>query len=372
MDGLFADWTAIKSPCGSAICDALDLFSRFVTEAEITRQNIYLNQKKELAMGEMRRFLRRVTMRALGCLLATGAAALVYQQQSVAESAQAVPKFEVVSIKPCKAGTGSVSGAHGKLRLECATADGLIRDAYLSYASGAPRQIDAKAGTLIFPLSPGLMRQPMKGSSGWVQSERFTIDAKAESPVNVEMMRGPMMRVLLKERFNLQLHREATEVQVYELIVEKGGPRLQSWKEGDCTPQRADLYPAARKPGQPVPLPMCGGMVRAGNNGVEAKGVTLAHFCSLLSIFSVDRPVVDKTGIAGLFDIHLDMSYEELLPKGFGMGGGGSTIGDSPAQASDPGGSLFDAVRKLGLKLQPAKMRLELPVIDRIERPTSN
>ncbi len=312
-------------------------------------------------------FLPRRNGRILGCLLVTGGAVFAYQQP-----AQPVPKFEVVSIKPCKGGTGSVDGSHGRLRLECVTVDGLIRDAYLSFADGMPVQVDPKVGTVTFPVSRGLMRQPIKGSSGWVQSQRFTIDAKAESPATGEMMRGPMMQVLLKERFNLKLHLEATEVPVYELIVEKGGPRLQSWKEGDCTPQRADGPPPARKQGQPMPPPLCGGMSRTGNNGVEAKGVTLAHFCMLLTL-TMDRAVIDKTGISGLFDIHLDMSYDELLPKGFGTGGGGGPVtGDSPAQASDPSGSVFDAVRKLGLRLQPAKMRFELPVIDRIDRPTGN
>jgi uncharacterized protein (TIGR03435 family) len=324
-------------------------------------------------MWGMRRSVRRGAAWMLGCLLVAGAAAFPYQQQRAAESAHTtVPKFEVVSIKPCRAGTGSVNASHGRLRLECTTADGLIRDAYLSYPNGTPRQIDPKVGTLTFPMSPGLLGRPIKGSSGWVQSQRFTIDAKAESPVNEEMMRGPMMQVVLKERFNLKLHLEATEVPVYELIVEKSPPRLQAWKEGDCTAQSADGPPPARKQGQPIPAPLCGGMGRTVNNGVEAKGVTLAHFCMLLTLFSMDRPVIDKTGIAGLFDIHLDMSYDELLRNGPGLGGGGSAIGNSQAQASDPGSSVFDAVRKLGLRLQPAKMRFELPVIDRIDRPTGN
>ena len=101
-------------------------------------------------------------------------------------------------------------------------------------------------------------------------------------------------------------------------------------------------------------------------------GVTLAYFCYLLSL-SMDRDVIDRTGIAGTFDIHLDLS-----PAEFSLGLPGLSAAALPADsrdasvASDPGGTVIGALRKLGLKLEPVKMRSELLVIDHVEKPSEN
>jgi uncharacterized protein (TIGR03435 family) len=61
--------------------------------------------------------------------------------------------------------------------------------------------------------------QPIEGSSGWFHSGRFTIDAKAESSVSLEMMRGPMMQVILADRFKLRIHWETREFSTYSGTV---------------------------------------------------------------------------------------------------------------------------------------------------------
>jgi uncharacterized protein (TIGR03435 family) len=93
--------------------------------------------------------------------------------------------------------------------------------------------------------------------------------------------------------------------------------------------------------------------------GVKAVGVpvaTLAHFLPL------SRPVVDKTGLTGLFDYHVDIV----------VGPPGSAPGiDDPAY-SDLLATVTSALEKLGLKIEPAKGVAEFIVIDRIERPSAN
>ena len=74
------------------------------------------------------------------------------------------------------------------------------------------------------------------------------------------------------------------------------------------------------------------------------------------------RPVIDKTGIAGLFDFHLVFARDESAP-----GGGADTV------APDPGGpSIFAALKDLGLKLEAGKGAREFLVIDSVERPSGN
>ncbi len=50
------------------------------------------------------------------------------------------------------------------------------------------------------------MNQDIAGEPGWAQSDRYTIDAKPETPQTIGMMRGPMLQTLLEERFKLKIH----------------------------------------------------------------------------------------------------------------------------------------------------------------------
>jgi uncharacterized protein (TIGR03435 family) len=101
---------------------------------------------------------------------------------------------------------------------------------------------------------------------------------------------------------------------------------------------------------------------------IEAQATTLEDFSRLL--FAVlGRPVFNKTGIAGRFDIRIEFSREgtRFSPLRPTEPAGGL----SPA--SDPTDSIFAAVQaQLGLKLEPAKGPVETFVIDHIEKPAGN
>jgi uncharacterized protein (TIGR03435 family) len=99
----------------------------------------------------------------------------------------------------------------------------------------------------------------------------------------------------------------------------------------------------------------------------------MPYLCFMLSM-SMDGDVIDKTGLAGTYDVHLDMTLAEL---GFGLRGrhpptAPADATNSLATVPDPGGTLIDAIRKLGLTLRPAKHRVDTIVIDHVERPTAN
>ena len=141
----------------------------------------------------------------------------------------------------------------------------------------------------------------------WASSDRYTIDAKAEGPAAPEMMRGPMMQALLEDRFKLKIHRDSKEVPVYELTVAKGGPKLQVAQEGTCI---TGPPPSSRAPGQDPPR-ICGRGGIADKGGTAYPGNTIAQLCSNLSGF-FDRDVIDKTGIKGVFDIHIDAHRVDL------------------------------------------------------------
>jgi uncharacterized protein (TIGR03435 family) len=99
----------------------------------------------------------------------------------------------------------------------------------------------------------------------------------------------------------------------------------------------------------------------------------MGDFCADFSAI-LDRPVIDETGIAGRFNIHLELSPHELgvdrphpLPA----------LSDPTAPATPPDtypvfSAVNNAVKKLGLKLEPAKGPGEFLVIDHVERPSEN
>jgi uncharacterized protein (TIGR03435 family) len=171
--------------------------------------------------------------------------------------------------------------------------------------------------------------------------------------------------MLLEDRFQLKVHRQTGEGPVYVLSVARGGPKLHAFAEGSCTPY--SIPPPALQPGQQYCLSMISARSPA---SVEDQGVTLDDLCQQL-LGVLGRPVINKTGVAGRFDIHFEFSREGT--KMAAMPPMQPIDGSSPA--TDPAGppSIFTALQEqLGLKLEPAKGPVEVLVIDHIERPPKN
>jgi uncharacterized protein (TIGR03435 family) len=195
-----------------------------------------------------------------------------------------------------------------------------------------------------------------------MDSESYDIDAKAEGAPGLEMMNGPMMQVLLEDRFKLKIHRETRDAGVYELTVAKSGPKLQVAQAGSCV---------VRQPGQPLPQPpsgkplrICGGFYPE-SDGEHMYGSTMANLASQLSVLS-GQHVIDKTGIAGAFDFHLDLDLDKLQEQ--------QTSGARPAEALKAFADelMETAIPALGLKLVSAKGPVQILVIDSVERPSVN
>ncbi len=289
-------------------------------------------------------------------IAATQARPLHAQAEPTARSA---PKFETVSVKAatgCGEGDGvprlGISASPGRLSIKCQTVDFLIRQAYL-----------ANGRDPLF-VSTMLYGQAIQGSPAWIHSERYAIDAKAVPPENRETMLGPMLQALLEDRFKLKIHRQTRDVAVYELTAGKGGPKLQAAAERGCVPFEAD------KLDPPRGTHACGVLLRSLNPAVPTAlyGATMTDLCRGLSRL-LDREVVDKTGIPGLFDIRLELSRADLFPLARSV----SSDPAAPASASEPSGSsIFRALQTLGLKLESGRGRGEFLVIDRVQRPSAN
>jgi uncharacterized protein (TIGR03435 family) len=126
------------------------------------------------------------------------------------------------------------------------------------------------------------------GGPSWIHSAFYEINATAGGNPSVAMMRGPMMQVLLEDRFQLKIHREAREGPVYFLTVARGGPKLHSFTEGSCTPMTSPRPPL--QAGQEYCNSLISGRSPA---SVDVQGATLDEFSRLLLVV-FDRPVINK------------------------------------------------------------------------------
>jgi uncharacterized protein (TIGR03435 family) len=202
--------------------------------------------------------------------------------------------------------------------------------------------------------------QPSKviNAPNWIVTERYDITARASDRVKQGEI-GRMLQALLKDRFSLVTHKETREVTAYVLTMArpdgKPGPQLHV-----STAECADLADGTA----PKDAVRCG--PRPGGPGkLILVGSPISLAVNLLSLM-LQRPVVDKTGLTGKYD--LEVSFAPLLnnPAGFGA--------EAAPQAADPAGpSIFTAFQEqLGIKIDSSKTQEEVLVIDHVERPTEN
>jgi uncharacterized protein (TIGR03435 family) len=170
----------------------------------------------------------------------------------------------------------------------------------------------------------------------WLASTRFDFQAKADTdqikgltPAQDRDLKGRMVQALLADRFQLKLHRETRTLPAYDLILAKGGSKLQLTKSN-------------------------GRNFGVGRTHFNGEGLTMTLIAEELSLIT-GRVVVDKTNLADRYDLKLEWAAD-----------------DAPA-TDNSGPSLFTAIQEqLGLKLESAKEAAPVLIIDHVELPTPN
>ncbi|MGA9625865.1 MAG: TIGR03435 family protein [Bryobacteraceae bacterium] len=301
----------------------------------------------------------RQLLRVLQVLVLFTLVAARVQAQSTPQRAA----FEVASIKlnkNCGAGAVLPRISPGGITLPCLSVRILIRLAYSAF-NGAD-------------LNARLM-QVLNGP-GWIDTDRYDISAKPEAKASAAEM-APMLQTLLEDRFNLKVHKEPRDTPVYELTVAEQNPKLRPSKDGDCIPiDLTNLSGARPKPGDPAPNYCGGGRMRMSGDVMSADwvGITMAELAGRMLPAYVDRPVVDRTGLTGRFNVHLEFVPPRPVGPIFLNGQempAPAPGAEAPAEPSGP--SIFTALQKqLGLRLSPGKDPLDVIVVDRVERPSEN
>jgi uncharacterized protein (TIGR03435 family) len=179
----------------------------------------------------------------------------------------------------------------------------------------------------------GVEDYQVSGGPGWLTSDRYQIEAKAGSVDASKSDINLMLQSMLTDRFKLQLRREMKEFPIYNLVVDKSGPKLRPLAKGEAS--------------------RC-----ARDNSVICGMTSTAQLANYLKIFA-GRPVMDKTGLDGRYDVLLD--FDTYSSRGQ----------TPPADYDKP--SLEKALQEqLGLRLVPDKMQLPVLIVESIQRPTEN
>jgi uncharacterized protein (TIGR03435 family) len=274
-----------------------------------------------------------------------------------AQTAPQRQEFEVISVKKAEsivAGTQQVNiGLHidgAQVHLISAPMRDIIRMAYLM-----------KTYQVIGP--------------DWLESERYTIDAKLPAGSTKEQV-PDMLKSLLSDRFQLKYHNESRDFPVYGLEVYPGGKLKDVTATSEALDAKAPTEVSAQGSAAGVSASLPGGASFSfSDNKFVASKILMTSLADVLSRF-MDKPVVDMTGLKGRYDVSLSLSEDDyrgmLIRSAIGAG-----VALPPealrylATVSDT--SLHGALRANGLKLENRKAPLSVIVVDSVlKTPTEN
>jgi uncharacterized protein (TIGR03435 family) len=272
-----------------------------------------------------------------------------------AQTPPARTQFEVASVKP--SANDETSGRNPRLRemMRNLQRPGMI-------PTDHPGRVRLENWALLDLVAAAYsVRATEVSGPAWLSDQSFDIEAKVPDGAPTEALNA-MLQSLLEERFGLKVHRNTRRGQGFALVVGKNGPKL---KPAEPPPTPAQELTAEEQKGKTIEygetlLAAMKKRVRENREGGTPLGdgynfetwpsITTEQFASRLARFA-EAPVVDKTGFTGKYSVFME----------------------TWKNADVPGGTVFDAVEKLGLKLEPRKVTFETVVVDQVSKtPTAN
>jgi uncharacterized protein (TIGR03435 family) len=210
----------------------------------------------------------------------------------------------------------------------------------------------------------------LTGGPAWIRSSNASYDIEATipegaipvgTPYSVARQKLlPMVQKLLRERFHLQVHRDVVEMPVYSVTQAKSGSLSQKApiEERDCPGPEVESSASVT----------CHKLAGGRGRGIRGFAVSLNDFFQYLENW-IDRPIVDETGLDGLFTVQTT-GRREILPQDPSDPNANITAARNPAAADLP--TLPEMLEKLGLKIRAQRGRAEVIVVDAVEKPSEN
>ena len=252
-------------------------------------------------------------------------------------AAQDPSTFTVASVKPSPDATGPsamlplILPQPGRLTARNATLRALVRAAY------------------------AVEDFQVEGGPSWAASQRFEIVATAAPGVSGTDM-WPMLRTLLEDRFGLKARIVRRDMSAFSLVRARGdgalGPDLKR-SSADCSaPRGCGVAPFGRN----------------GGFAMRATGQSLAVLTRLVSQ-ALGEPVLDRTGLDGLYDFELAFDTSDLAPRAAQSG----LLPPGVAAAPSDNPPLATALQEqLGLKLERQRASIEVVVIEAATLPVAD
>jgi uncharacterized protein (TIGR03435 family) len=226
-----------------------------------------------------------------------------------------------------------------------------------------------------YKLTPSQLSFVAAALPKWATMDRFDIQARAQGNSTKDQFRL-MMQDLLAERFKLAVHWETRQAPALALVLAKSGkfgPQLkphldngqdcstaQTGRNGGLTPVEGG-FPEICGVVTPLMEPSVPGLLHWGARNVPLS--MLANSITNPNATSVDRPVLDRTGLTGTFDLWI-----EFAPQGVA-----AASSDAAAQPDATGPTFLEALQEqLGLKLESTTGPIDVIVIDHVEEPSPN
>jgi uncharacterized protein (TIGR03435 family) len=347
-----------QGPIETKLRSGEQVASNPLMEQPPVRQEIAWSTRAEAHLAALQQNLENI--------IATLSAVVV----SPAEPPQVTNRWESISIQSCGSRNteegvrgGGVGASNAELRVTCMPLRYLLEMAYVKW------------------LEPDNIRPrwfyPIAGGPSWVDTELYTIRARANGQQDEQTLKGPMLQTLLEDRFKLKMQRDVIEEQVYELL--DAGFKPQPLKDGECERREkvidaavagisdrveqlvarlqshTGVFPCGM---QAIGAPTDGSPFPPGTRTVNVHGGSLDL---LIRNLSLDRIVLDRTGLKGIYDMRVTYSVvtspmrePKPLPPGVVPGGD----------------SIFTAMeQQLGLRLLPVKGPRIYYTIQQVERP---
>jgi uncharacterized protein (TIGR03435 family) len=267
--------------------------------------------------------MRAGVVAVLLVLLMTGVA--FGQQAAVPMVREADPAFEVATIKPNDSGIQVMMG--------------------LGFRGRNFSTRNTSVGDLI-GFAYGKNSKQIVGVPKEMERERYDINGvpDVEGVPNVRQQQT-MVKKLLTERFKLTFHEDKREMAAFVMTVGKDGSKLVPTKLDGLNPVTG---------------------VRPSDDGwvLSSQNASMAIWAGVLQLVVLDRPVVDKTGLTGRYDVAVDFTPDNSQFNGHPP---------PPRTTQNPSPGLFDAMQQqLGLKLNAEKAMVDVVVVDSVTKPSEN
>lgn len=258
--------------------------------------------------------LRLISWVVVGWVILASLSAAESQQPAAQMAPDAVPSFEVATIKPTDPSDTS-RGFH---------------------LSGRRIFIENEDLNTIISVAYAIHKEQIVDAPTWFGKDRYDIKGTPDvAGVPSLHQLQEMIQRLLADRFQLKFNREKRELSVYAIRVAKGGPKI------------------ARSTRDPESLPDQTGN---GRGTMRFTNVSMSDFTLGMQEF-LEKPVVDRTGLTGRFDFLLNWTP------------------DNSQNADDPNAppGIFTAVQEqLGLRIDSTKAPVDVLAIVHADRPSEN